>query len=373
MKRSKNLVKKISPSSGFTLLELTISTIITVSVTIMALNILGNTQQGFSQDTKKIDQTQKNASILDIVGKDILETGEQIEDARFPAVKVKPQSYGSSLVLYRGVAKPLAICNSATLTGSVNKLPVTSTDATVTNLKGNCALPTTALETGTKYPRSMQDWYEKRTSPRAFSRGVIYDGKGVGGAKLDGIQEFTYLGEDPTAALSPASPYTAPLPTFNLDVGSFTPSFALAPNLPLPIYLVEKKEYLVCSNTLMMRLNSTVEGQCPSGVDPSFQTIANNISRLDIQVSMRNLQNPLDPESPEESPTLISNPTFPVVSDPPATTDLYWHNIQFINVKITSIPPASELPAAASQKLYESESSFYPRNIMSSRPFKDVK
>jgi prepilin-type N-terminal cleavage/methylation domain-containing protein len=357
-------LKKIHNSSGFTLIELMVSMTITLGVTIVALQALSSTQKEFTQDTRKIDLSQKNASILDVIGRDIRQAGEQIEDPKFPVVKMFPNpvdaNKGSSLVLYRAVSSSLPLCTDITTPiaagTTLSAWPSSSTTTAVTDAFQNCKAD--AVKTGNTYPEVLEEWKYKRTN-KAATYGVIYDNKG-------NLQPFTYGGEvEASSKIYNVNMSPAVTTTYELKSG-------------MSAYLVEKKEYLVCGTDLMMRLNSQAEGQCPvdNSNAPGYQIISSNIDKLELSISMRNQVDPLNPVSEDTAPSPFAGTTFPVLYPSTPQNDAYWKNIQFINVKVTSKDIQNRNLAEAKynntrdeiQGGLEAQASFYPRNVMSSRP-----
>jgi Tfp pilus assembly protein PilW len=357
--------KKLRNSSGFTLVELMVSMSITLGITMVALQALSSTQKEFTQDTRKIDLSQKNASILDVIGRDIRQAGEQIEDPKFPVVKMFPNpvdaTKGSSLVLYRAVSSSLPLCidvsNPIAVGSTISAWPSSSTTTDVVDSFQNCKAET--VKAGNTYPEALEEWKYNRTN-KAASYGVIYDNRG-------NLQPFTYASEVETAAGSKV---------YNINMNPVTTTYELKSGMSA--YLVEKKEYLVCGTDLMMRLNSQAEGQCPADNTnaPGYQIISSNIDKLELNISMRNQVDPLNPVSADTAPTMFAGGTFPMLYPLTPQNDAYWKNIQFINVKITSKDIQNRNLASAKynnnrdeiQGSLEAQASFYPRNVMSSRP-----
>jgi type II secretory pathway pseudopilin PulG len=368
MKSIKLTAPKSSKATGFTLVELMISMSITTTVVLVAIQALNNTQKEFTNDTKNLELSQKTSSILDIIGRDIRQAGEQIEEPKFPVVKVfanpVDSAKGSSLVLYRAVSTPLSFCNTTNvaLGSSVSSWSMSSNDVSFNNTHATCRAD--AVVSPNTYPVVLEDWKKKRISTSDFA--AIYNNNGE-------VFPFKYTGESESA---PGSKI------YNLSTAAFglTP-FELKPEMPA--YLLEKREYLVCGTDLVVRTNSNSEGQCNTS-DPSFQTIASNIERMEIQISLRSLDADGNENQPSvvvetlpiPAPTTPKATTFPDLSDVDPTKHLFWKDIHFVNVKIKSKDPQERnlaLPIYANSlnsitSSLSAEASFYPRNVMSSRP-----
>jgi prepilin-type N-terminal cleavage/methylation domain-containing protein len=358
MKIPNKLSNILSNQSGFTLIELVVSISITAVVTTISLQILGNTQKEFSQDTNNLDKSQKRTSLLELIGRDIRQAGEQIEEPRFPVIKVFPNtanpSGGDSLVMYRAIATPLTLCNTNTVTTgtSVSSWPMSSTDASVINSTQECRA--NSVVAPQIYPPNLQEWSDNREAARNF--GVIHN-------KLGSVQAFTMTNQTETPANSKIYRIsnTTFISAFNIERG-------------MSAYLVEKKEYLVCDKKLYMRLNSFSEGECLNGTnDNEFQLISSNIDEMRLDISLPKIDSTTGSELVPAQTEVVSNTIFPPAALTPATQNYFWRNIQLIKVKLKSTPEAYDCkdlsgPACTEKrKKLIAESSFYPRNVMSSK------
>jgi prepilin-type N-terminal cleavage/methylation domain-containing protein len=341
----------VSPTSnkGFTLLELMVGIAMTLTVSALALAALTNAEQGFTKDKNKIEGGQKLSSILDIIGRDILQAGEQISESQFPVVKVVPDgSNGSRLVVYRAIEEALPVCSNIAANTSINEVFVASNDATTRLTSPSCDVSGDANVIGGSYPANVQTWIKRRTAttnptPNQISV-ILHDGQGK-------TQLFTYLGENQSNSQQ----------TVKLSATAFTPTDAFP--IRSTAYLVDKREYLICNSELKVRVNNKSEGSCSdtgsfanTSASP-FQTIATNITKMDISLTVRDPQTPTttNPNPPDIVSELAANVSFP-------SSARYWRNLQGVTVQITATNPSNNAnaePIVASGR-------FYPRNILSS-------
>jgi type II secretory pathway pseudopilin PulG len=342
-------------SQGFTLVELIAGIAMTLTVGALALQALSNTQTQFSADTNTIERGQKLSSVLDIISRDIRQAGEQINEARFPVIQVVNGSNGtgSRLILYRALSEPLPYCSAPIAAGSVvNSLITSSVTPAITAANASCAANFAVSS-------KQSEWQTKRTTESRGSNlllAVVHDLAG-------GLQPFVYSSETiptpPAAAVAtiiPAAPFTT---AQNISATSI-------------IYIVEKREYLICNKKLKVWVDGVDASQtgCPStNTDPAnLQTIAGDIERLDITTSIRTPQAPVAGTTPADVvSSLGENDNFP-------TTATTWQNIQGLKIKIRAKLPdqAALLKMSAAEKLKITEQStvegkFYPRNILSAR------
>jgi prepilin-type N-terminal cleavage/methylation domain-containing protein len=118
MAQKYTILKAITRTSnkGFTLLELLIGMIITLIIGGLAMQAFINASATFSKDKKSIDSTQNLSAVLDIIGNDIKQAGENIGDPKFPAIEfdvdfastANPKS--SKITIRRALSDPLTLC-----------------------------------------------------------------------------------------------------------------------------------------------------------------------------------------------------------------------------------------------------------------------
>jgi prepilin-type N-terminal cleavage/methylation domain-containing protein len=363
MKIHKSQLNRRSKQSGFTLVELVVGMSITTVITVVALQLLSNTQKEFSQDTNNLDKSLKRTSIIDVIGSDIRQAGEQIEDPRFPVVKMAPNtanaSGGDSLVLYRGLGNPLPFCNTTTvpINTSVSEWFMSSTDATVINSSQECRANTVVAPQ--IYPANLQEWSDNRAAGKDF--GVIHSNNGQ-------VQPFKFTNQSET---TPGSTI------YKISNDPFVATFAI--DRRMLAYLVEKKEYLVCDKKLYMRLNSAVEGECPNGSnDAQFQIISSNIDEMKVEISLPKVDLTTGDELIPAQTEVVSNSIFPPLSPTPAQQNFFWRNIQLVKIQVKSTPEANDCSGVTTpictekRKKLVAESSFYPRNVMSARALQNA-
>jgi type II secretory pathway pseudopilin PulG len=357
MKTHQTAVRKTNKQShGFTLIELIAGMAMTLTVSALALQALSNSQRTFSADRNSIETGQKLSSVLDIISRDIRQAGEQINEARFPVITVIPSinGTGARLVLYRALSEPLPLCGTTAVTPvaiaagtTVSLFNNSSSDAAFNTTNTSCR-PETIVPPST-FPPKQQEWKTKReAAEQQRLPGVIHDLNGK-------VQPFTYLTEEKNLAGTISSIRTTPFNSIALPVNS-------------SIYIIEKREYLICNNELKVWINSTQTG-CPRiGTQPtfankfeSFQTIASNIERLDITPSIRM------PAAVSTDPDIVSS--LPMNSYYPTTTTT-WQNIQGLKIKLQAKDAEgrdyNSLTAQEKARLI-AEGKFYPRNILSAR------
>jgi prepilin-type N-terminal cleavage/methylation domain-containing protein len=140
-------------NKGFTLLELLVGLIIMSVVGGMAMSAFVNTSASFQKDKKNIDSNQNLSAVLDIIGTDIRQAGEGINDGNFPVIEfsldpfnttantaanaINPQA-SSRITIRKAVAPSLTLCE--TIAANVSTLPTTLivADSTITTPVNVC-------------------------------------------------------------------------------------------------------------------------------------------------------------------------------------------------------------------------------------------
>jgi prepilin-type N-terminal cleavage/methylation domain-containing protein len=342
-------------NKGFTLLEMMIGISMTVTVSALALTALSNAESGFTKDKNKIEGGQKLSSVLDIVGRDIVQAGEQVNEPRFPVIKVIPDgAKGSRIVVYRGLEEALSTCSTIPAGVPVASLSIGLAVTTSTNLSCNPATVPPAAVTATSYPiypDNVTAWKAKSPAPASPVKFLLHNG-------LGNLQEINLTAITPKNTSDTLQP-------LNLTVLPFTPAVEFKEKSTA--YIVEKTEYLICNNVLISRVNNIIEKDTDPGASGSCtetgdQPIATNVTKMDIVISTATTAAPVPADG-----TNINFPCAPAIPAPnprglcPVVTEtLDWRNLRGVTATITAANPDANLtpPLVASGR-------FYPRNILS--------
>ncbi|AFY96240.1 prepilin-type N-terminal cleavage/methylation domain-containing protein [Chamaesiphon minutus PCC 6605] len=139
MKRKYTILKVLIRNSnkGFTLLELLAGLIIMSIVGGLAMNAFLYASSSFNKDKKTIETNQNLSAVLEIIGNDIRQAGEGINDGSFPAIEfsLDPNnttastapntlnSQASSRIIIRKSVQPQPLTLCQTIPVNVNPLP----------------------------------------------------------------------------------------------------------------------------------------------------------------------------------------------------------------------------------------------------------
>jgi prepilin-type N-terminal cleavage/methylation domain-containing protein len=155
-------------NKGFTLIELLVGLVITFIITGLAFDAFINSSNSFRNDQRNIDNSQNLSAILEILGNDIQQAGEQISDTNFsvvtfepipltgdvqiPGAPTSPPTYhmrGSSKITVRKLlTSTLTLCADIIPTTSTNSLIVTDDSNTSANCKSGSVVKNERLLTG---------------------------------------------------------------------------------------------------------------------------------------------------------------------------------------------------------------------------------
>jgi prepilin-type N-terminal cleavage/methylation domain-containing protein len=377
---------------GFTLIELIVGLLIMSIVGGLAMNAFIGASKDFSEDKKNIDSSQNLSAILELIGNDIKQSGEQINEAKFPVIKIevipagdvtnKPGS--SKITIRRALTSPLTLCE--TIVGSA--APITAGKLTVAdeaNSNTNCkvgTLSTTSLPSATiTRPKSLKEVRDYRcklddlnadyslSSTTDFCRNpkASPDQENVLAAMSDGtgnIRTFRYIDDTEETAntkytISFAGSLSASLPnsgTYSLGTS--------------PIYLIEERVYtLGIDNSVKLQIDGGTVETLVKGIE-TFKVSARvygdkttkNPDAIDPASTISGTTNvlPLARRCDSAVPYYICNFNSTTVDD--------WKTLQGVKVELQAKYDATGRGATASAKDIEklsAKAEFFPRNVLS--------
>jgi prepilin-type N-terminal cleavage/methylation domain-containing protein len=132
-------------NKGFTLIELLVGLIITFIITGLAMDAFINSSNSFRNDQRNIDNSQNLSAILEIIGNDIQQSGEQISEGTFPVIQIEPNTDAGSMTGSSKITIRRALTSSLTLCGPITPATTVTSLVVVDNSLGsNCsAAPST--------------------------------------------------------------------------------------------------------------------------------------------------------------------------------------------------------------------------------------
>jgi prepilin-type N-terminal cleavage/methylation domain-containing protein len=389
-----NLSKSNHFKKGFTLIELIVGLLIMTIVGGLAMNAFIGASKDFSDDKKSIDSSQNLSAILELIGNDIKQSGEQINEARFPVIKIeviptgdvtnKPGS--SKITIRRALTSPLTLCE--TIVGSA--APSTADKLTVAdeaNSNTNCKVgtpSTTSLPSATvTRPKPLKEIRDYRcrlddlnadyslssTTDFCQSSKASPDKENVLAAMSDGtgnIRTFRYT-DDTEETVN--TKYT-----ISFQSGSLSASLPNSGTYTLgtsPIYLIEERVYtLSIDNSVKLQIDGGDVETLVKGIE-SFKVSARVYGDKTTRAS-----DPIDraATATEVAPSILSisrrcdSTIAYYICTFNSTTADDWKTLQGVKVelqaKYDSTGRGSTASATDIEKL-SAKAEFFPRNVLS--------
>jgi prepilin-type N-terminal cleavage/methylation domain-containing protein len=349
-------------NKGFTLLELLVGLIIMSVVGGMAMSAFVNTSVSFQKDKKNIDSNQNLSAVLDIIGTDIRQAGEGINDSNFPviefnvdtasnantAINVTNPQKSSRIIIRKSVSPQLTLCQNIPGDGTVlpSQINVADTGSANTNCKFTAAAPTLFPPSGvtsspfntlisTREYRCQLDQldssYLSVTSDKCSTasstgseilRAAMSDGQGH-------IRTFNYYDDNFNVTTSPNQYFIKTVMTTS-DPTNTTRNTSVLYSSGSPIYLIEEKVYALDNYG---NLTLSINGGSP-------QTLIKKIAQFNIsaRVYTDQLAQGVDPTPA----TLVTTGLATAINSPPKTA------LSVITSDICPDSPTNPLPATPS-------------------------
>jgi prepilin-type N-terminal cleavage/methylation domain-containing protein len=381
-----NLNKAKYLDRGFTLIELIVGLLILSIVSGLALNAFVNASKDFSQDKKTIDSSQNLSAILEIIGNDIKQAGEQISDSNFPAIEISQIDANSSIItLRRALTTPLTLCEPISIADPARSaIVVADTTRTETNCNVLPASPLVSTEPAPNGFVEARNYRCKLGDPNAnYTASTDYCAtalvssasnatfQNVRGAISDGngrMRAFTYTGEDTSVATQTKLVVNAPaLPPLNRNNVAYA--------VGSPVYLIEERQYtLVTTGADAGNLQLSVDGGTPTtlirGVD-KFKVSAKAYTNATDRIILPSPPAAIACTAADGVPTAAGTATDPIYGcrlNDDNTTAINWKWTAGVRVELQAKYDGTGRAATAStadtEKL-QAAAEFFPRNVLS--------
>jgi type II secretory pathway pseudopilin PulG len=372
-------------NKGFTLIELLVGLVITFTITGLAFDAFINSSNTFRNDQRNIDNSQNLSAILEIVGNDIQQSGEQISEGTFPVIKIEPNtdagsmSGSSKITIRRSLLSPLTLCEAVTPATTVTSLVVIndslgsncSASPSTTNIQQlsgstpaaitpSIIRPTNTLMAARKYRCKLDDptinYGVYDAAPYTLTTSVDFclpskptspapDLEKIRAAMSDGsgnIWTFDYVNDavDTTTTL--------PNTKFNISIAnmvlpSTTGTYSVGTT---PIYLIEERIYTLDSAG---NLNMQKDGGTPG-------TLIKGIEKFNISAKVYSDKN-----------TKTIDPTYRSDFNP-STSGYDWKALAGVKVDLQAkYDPTGRnaTPTDADIAKLSARAEFFPRNVLS--------
>jgi prepilin-type N-terminal cleavage/methylation domain-containing protein len=378
-------------SKGFTLIELIVGLSIMLIIGGLAMDALIQASISFNKDKKSIDSSQSMSAILEIIGSDIKQSGENINDASFPVIKIEKIPSGdpddmpgsSKITIRRALTTPLTLCEGITSTSTNTTLTVTDdsltepncklgTEVTVgtiirpttvkearnkrcqlDNVNGNYTTPTTSDFCETTKPSDPDDDKEKVLA-------AISDKSGQ-------MRTFKYVDDTDAEAITFGSPAVAGK-KYKISISGLSANSATY-DIGDPIYLIEERVYsLDNSKNLTLQIDGGTREKLMKGIEKF------NVSARVYGDKETREPDAIDPATPAVKPNLLPKarrcdlavPNYICEFNTTSIDD--WKTLQGVKVNLQAKYDGTGQSATASTAELEklsSQAEFFPRNVLS--------
>jgi type II secretory pathway pseudopilin PulG len=404
---SKALIQ--TSSNGFTLIELLVGLIITFLIGGLAMDAFINASNMFKNDQRNISNDQNLSAVLEVIGNDIKQSGEQIGDASFPVLEIKLNDNGttadssddfSTIIIRRALTSPLTLCEKIDIGANPTALTVADYDRRDYNSDSKSCEPfpvtvpaTTIPPSPTPVPQILKEASNYRcklgdpnadysTSTNFCATALVSNPANVNLQKVRAaisdksghLRTFTYDSEDLTDPNTDITKRKYKINITNLDPVTSDPTTRnnVLYDIGSPIYLIEERTYSLDSTT--GKLTVLVNGGASS-------TLIKGIAKF--RVSARIYSDPtLKVVNPTPNQLCTSGtyiPASPTAQDPTyackfnfntvATDASYnWKTLAGIKVELQAKYDGTGRnpnPTAADTEKLSAVVEFFPRNVLS--------
>jgi prepilin-type N-terminal cleavage/methylation domain-containing protein len=274
-----NFSRTSKTSKGFTLIELIVGLSIMLIVGGLAMDALIQSSISFNKDKKRIDSSQSISAIMEIIGNDIKQSGENINDSNFPVIKIEQVASGdpvnmagsSVITIRRALTTPLTLCEEITGTSTNTTLTVINDSLAEPNCKLG-TITTTATTPPIIRPATLKDWRNKRcqlddingdytnptTADFCLTSKASPDREQVLAAisdRLGHMRTFQYEDDTNAEVTTAGTPsVTTTKYKINMSASGLSADSTTTYGIGSPIYLIEERVYsLDKSNNLKLK------------------------------------------------------------------------------------------------------------------------
>ncbi len=251
-------------NKGFTLVELIVGLFIFGIIGTLSMTALVDASKNFSSDKKTIDSSQNLSAVLELVGNDIKQAGEQMNDARFPVIVIQPNSDplampgSSKIVIRRALTTAMTLCEPLLATAAATSLVVADTAQIATSQNCDPALPTVPLIPAVIRPRVVREArdyrckldninadYSSITTDFCLAAKATPDLERVRAAMSDSTGNFRIFDYVDDSVVSVGTKFSISIE----NLSASTPlSAGITYDIGSPIYLIEERTYSLKNN-----------------------------------------------------------------------------------------------------------------------------
>ncbi|PSB56065.1 hypothetical protein C7B77_13050 [Chamaesiphon polymorphus CCALA 037] len=375
--------KDKNSNEGFTLLELIVGLSIMFIVGGLATNAFIEASRSFNTDKKNIDSSQNLSAVLELIGNDIKQSGEQMNDRLFPVVKIEKVPVGdpdnmpgsSKITIRRALSSPLTLCQEITSAFTGTEIIVTNDSESEANCKLGTPSTTTLPSATIVRPTRLKEARDKRcqlddingdysspsTTDFCLATKATPDLEQVSAAISDeagNMRTFKYVDD---GAISGTS-YKIDITGLSADANTYA--------VGRPIYLIEERVYALRKDG---SLNLQIDGK--SGGD----TLIKRMDKFNVSARVYGDKDTKQPDIINAATPPVKPNLLPVSRRCDAAIPYYicefnttsvddWKTIQGIKVELEAKYDGTgkgAIASAADTERLKAAAEFFPRNVLS--------
>jgi type II secretory pathway pseudopilin PulG len=298
---------------GFTMAELAVGMVVTLSVGAMATSFIVRSNESFQEDSQKVEMAQISNSVIDLVSADIKRAGEMVNSETFPAIQLfqnvteSGKTYKFKLIVRRALSKEMPLCWSGVFNTTTNMNLYYSDVGTP-----NTTCKSFTYDSASAYPIDLQKWrqdngrckevtpapdYTSNTNPCTKTGLLAVHDRANGKASI-----YAYNGDERQTVSAPNLPYSPGEFNFRVTGTSFQQPatyggswFIPCPYLPASssvpgaqIYTIEERAYYFdeTEGKLWLSVNRDIDPDAGvAGAPKPRQLLADSIYKLNVSLA----------------------------------------------------------------------------------------
>jgi hypothetical protein len=356
---------KLKPiANGFTMAELAVGMVVTLSVGVMATTFIVRSNEQFSQDSQKVEITQTSNAVLNLLAQDINRAGESINSDSFAAIQLwqnvtepdpmhgyVPTTFKFKLTLRYALSTEQPLC--------LNGLNVSANPTEIVFFQAKQATNNTICNTGTNdytvYPQVLQKWrkdigrcqiitptpdYTSNNNPCTLAGFLAVHDRTSGRTSM-----FSYTSDEETNSGPTSNKYRLSGVHFEpalvngvlIDNCTFSPNNGTA---GAQVYAIEEKTYYFDESRgqLWLRVNKSLDPEKgPNGTRKPRQLLADNIHTMNV--SLATIVNSTLPISAPNNELIVNNFARNAENCANTTENDKWRSVRQVLMSAVMLDP----------------------------------
>jgi hypothetical protein len=351
-------------ANGFTMAELAVGMVVTLSVGVMATSFIVRSNEQFSQDSQKVEITQTSNAVLNLLAQDINRAGELVNSDNFAAIQLwqnvtepDPTHGNTSTTFKFKLTLRYALSSEQPL--CLNGLDVSKNPTEIVFFQAKQADDNTICNTGTNnykvYPSSLQKWrkdtgrcqiitpppdYTSNNNPCTLAGFLAVHDRATGRTSM-----FSYTGDEETNSGPTSNKYRLNGIHFEpaLVNGVLVENCVFSPNngtSGAQVYAIEEKTYYFDESRgqLWLQVNKSLDPEKgPLGQRKPWQLLADNIHTMNV--SLATIVNSTLPISAPGNELIVNNFARNAENCANTTENDKWRSVRQVLMSAVMLDP----------------------------------